>query len=360
MKIPIFLLTHLLICLVASPCYGQVSRIDTLNSLRDIEEFIAEYNFIETDDFSLGYDYDFSYNTLSPEACKRCADSLGIYQPYVKEDLDHNGLTDLLVIGHNTFRTGVFIFMDYGEDSILLHSLTLNMPADCSLAKIIHQEEETQVLYYFGDSKKRNKKYPSINEGTRFLNQKLFTFKFGSWIEYNPEPGILHLKKIQFFTSHGHPKKISELIIRDDLNAEVINYYPGKKIPKSMRKYTSPIKYKDDRNYQPGKRIKPHTKVYMRMDPVDSTVYQQIVGLINYINFSQDPIFVTDKKLDAKDAQSLRITYENGQEYTIKLPYGFTSNHGLRQLAYLIERVFRESKWKYGERGPIMPPHYGY
>jgi len=88
-----------------------ISKIDSLGTESEVQSFIRSCSKSKEDhlsEFVLKAIQNFSesYHSINPNI-KKAADSLGINKSFYKGDFDHNGKTDLLIIGDDNTCYGI-------------------------------------------------------------------------------------------------------------------------------------------------------------------------------------------------------------------------------------------------------------
>jgi len=241
------------------------------------------------------------------EKCRKISDSLKV-QPWTKADFDHNGLTDLLVVG-NLFDHSVICILDKGG-RYELKPLTRRSFQDCTFPVV----EGNKIKYYF----------ESLPEwGKRSQQQKLeqitLVYRFGDFIEENPAPANHSIEKIEYTTTmcFGTCPVFSITIHPDHTatwNAEMYNKIKNKNVSGSFTTNITEDKYND------------------------------ITNLLNYIDFES---LRDSYSVNWTDDQSctLKITYDNGKVKSIN-DYGLTGTFGLNRLYQLLFALRGNQNWE--------------
>lgn len=139
----------------------------------------------------------------------KTADLLKINKAFYKADFDHNGLTDIMIIGTYYDNFYIFIAMDNGGNNFELKYLTTKYEETCLFPKII---DNNIIRYYY-------KWYPNrLTGGKSKLKYKDLVFKYNDFIEYNKDPQSHHIEKIEYNTTscYDHVRySVSLLTITD-------------------------------------------------------------------------------------------------------------------------------------------------
>ena len=277
----------------------EPSKIDRLNSKKDIEKFI----------FSI--DDGFEEFTL-------IADSLNV-QPFSKIDFDKNGSTDLLAIGtlptqiinHGDLvkdhRFHILVVMDYRKDSF----------------KMIHLIR--RVDYHFVVPK-------IVNDSIITLGQKTLIFKFGDFIEFNSHPKTYEIEKVEYQTTFCYgPCPVFRIEINNDKTAlfKASNFNSQSEI----------FLFGSSGKEKNSKEIKGVFRTVL-----GENSFSNIIGLLNYIDF---PNLEDNYSVDWTDDQSctLIITYNNGRKKFIN-DYGLIGTFGLDRLYQLFFELRFNQNWK--------------
>lgn len=151
----------------------SISRPEEVEALvRSIEKRFARFQvntalaFEEKNCFSLAY--------------------LSKVKPITKADFDKNGYTDLLVIGEQEKTPTILTLMGSGDNKVSIRLITAGRSRRCSLAKVITEGDDTFIEYrYF-------KAYSALMDSAKLI------FRFGDFVEYNPNPKVYNIEKIEY------------------------------------------------------------------------------------------------------------------------------------------------------------------
>jgi len=242
-------------------------------------------------------------------------------QPFSKGDFDKNGLTDLLAMGgfpvyfigsetiKREFDDRIFVVMNFGKDSLEIKSLTKGMGHNHNLA------------------------FPKIvNDTIITIGQRNLIFKFGDFIELNPNPKNYEIEKIEYQTTHcfGTCPVFSIEINKDKTGLFEASDYNSE----------TGISIVDlDRKKNNSKEIKGTFRAIIKDDS-----FSEIINLVNYIDF---PTLKDHYSVDWTDDQTciLKITYNNGQTKELE-HYGLIGSYGLARLYQLFFELRFNQIWK--------------
>lgn len=258
------------------------NRIDSLMTSKDIEDFILNDSnkinyFLKVED-KINYDL----------YCDNIADTLNIKKNWWKSDFDNNGLTDLLVIGNTSDGPKTICILDQGNGFKSKSISKGELYEKCSFSKVKDNSIEYQsvkVLDRYGNLSK--------------LIKENLVYKFGDFIEENPNPKRHHILKIEFQEGGSHWD-------RSTIKIEIIS---NRDIAWTINDYES-------------------SKVYNSRLSKES--FKEIVDLLNYIDFENLNDEYSVAYSDA-GTTTLKITYDNLKIKNIN-DYGGMGTRGLRKL----------------------------
>ncbi|MBU2929623.1 hypothetical protein [Winogradskyella psychrotolerans] len=325
------------------------SKIDSLNSKEKVEEYIRGLSFPIIENFEL-QKLDLTHNFLEKFELKKIADfnrefdsitkiiadSLNISKSFYLMDIDNNGFTDLIIIGddkgcnggHDGFDQScdfsAYCFMNFGNNNI--------KPIDLILENSVHKS----IVPKFS----KNKGLPllEIHEPAEFnwkkektSSYKMFelTYEFGSLIEYNDNPQIYDIEKVEFKTeTSGYKHPHFEILIKNDQTALLDAKY-GNSIYENTKVY-----FRD---------TIPELKGKFRTN-IKNNDYDNLVNILNYIDFPNMEHQYSINRLHTRNC-SLKITYNNGKVKEIK-DYGMVGTYGLRKIYELLFDFRFNQNWK--------------
>ena len=306
-----FLFTLLLIASQTVSGQHIRSKIDSLNSNAAVEKLIRSFDK-DYQRFSLKPITEFNGRFGTNDLCKNIADSLKITQSFYKADFDKNGYTDLLAIGEY-YDFHLFVVMNYGHDSLQLNNLTRRTFQYCTFPKILN---DTIIRYYYMSPSDWRRK-----DTTTSLEYSDLIFKYGDFIEYNPQPAKLAIEKIEYQTTicFGTCPQF-DISIENDRSAVF------KALAYNWESSSS-------------KEIKGTFKTILKSDAFD-----EITGLLNYVDF---PGLKDDYAVNWTDDQTctLTITYDGGKVKKIS-DYGLIGTFGLDRLYQLLFALRFNQHWE--------------
>lgn len=303
LAIAIFLLLQLLLVRASAQVSHTLNFIDSIASAKQITDIIGKAND-RYKDFKVNVNLDFVYSSD-----KRNTDSLKI-KPWLKADFDHNGLTDLLVVG-TLGGDAVLCVLDKGDHYQII-PITRRTFSRSSFPVV----ENGRITYYY--------KSPAGSNVVETSTQKKFSkiilvYKFGDFIEENLEAVDHRIEKIQFSTSSCYgPCPIFRLAIKSDRRAQ----WFAKSNNEISKKYFQ------------GSYL---TKVAQNN-------FDELVDLLNYIDF---PNLKENYEVNWTDVQTstLRITYDGGKVKLIK-DYGLIGTYGLDRFYEMMFDLRKNQIWK--------------
>lgn len=146
-------------------------------------------------------------------------------QPWTKADFDHNGLTDLLVLGSENYRY-LFCIMDL--DSVYkIIDLSRDNNYDCNFPVV----RDDKIVYYFEeppDYDKAEKHWQNYWEKIRHLEHITLVYKFGDFVEENPAPVHHDIQQLIFIMKGcWGPCPIFQMTIEQDGSVvlDVLEYF---------------------------------------------------------------------------------------------------------------------------------------
>jgi len=287
----------------------QNSKIDSIKTEQDAENLIRSfgenYKYFKIQKIS-----DFKEEFGSYGYCEKIADSLNLKKSFYKADFDHNGLTDILVIG-NYYDFNIFIVLDFGDNNLKLNRLTRDH-RKCTFPVI---KENSLIDYYF-----MSQPLWFTKEEPKLLKRQL-VYHFDDFIEYNAELKKYNIEKIEYRATmcFGTCPAFYITIEKD-------------------RKGT----LKAD-----GYNINPLTKKEIKGKfnaKIDIQHFNEIINLLNYLDF---PNLEDNYSISVTDYPTsyLTITYDNGKTKSIK-DYGQNGTFGLRRVYKFFSDLRFNQDWK--------------
>jgi len=293
----------------AQVAYDSSSPIRHPNAIDDIQTSSQIEKLLKKTE---RYYADFHVTDLSTSSdkCKRLSDSVHAV-PYFKADFDHNGYTDLIVIGYWGRDPFVLCMLDSGKENPTVIRLTQGHFNECSFPVLTSAGTSPAVDYYYF----RQPDGLHITDSSGVIEHKKLLFMYGGFVEYNPTPVDYKIEKIEYESTmcYGRCPAFKMTI---DSNRDAI-YEP---IQFNIQK---PGKYRGQ---------------------IDKEAYGAIENLLNYTNFA---MLNDSYRVGWTDDQTsiLKITYDNGKVKTIQ-DYGLIATFGLSQVYKLLLNLRGSQSWK--------------
>lgn len=305
----------LLILLIHQNSFSQKfpSHIDSLKTEKEVENLINSI-MNEQKPITIKKIADFQEENGSNNFCKRIADSLDIKQSFYTADFDHNGYADLMAFGDH-YDFSIFIVMNYGKDSLKVNRLTRRSFQNCTFPKI---KNDSIIQYHYMSE-------PDLDsddiEKPKLMKKDL-VFKFGDFIEYNPNPNSYSIEKIEYQTGacFGTCPKFYISIDQNRNGLFKAEYYNTNKA-KSNKEIVGTFKTLVTKNN-----------------------YDEIIHLLNYIDFPKLQDWYSVNWTDDHSSR-LKITYNNGKVKEIN-DYGLIGTYGLDRIYSLLFDLRFNQDWK--------------
>jgi len=291
------------------------SLIDTLSNENAVELFIRNIDD-NHQTFVIKKVSDFDYNNGKfSNHCKAISDSLRVNKSYYKADFDQNGLTDILVIGVNyDFET--LVVLDYNKGNYKAIRLSRRPFTSCEIP-VVSDIEGIPIIEYF---KFVNGGFTDNLDNVE-LKKSVLIYKFGDFIEYNKNPGVRHISRVDFKTSACYGMcPIFELVIKPN----------GKSVFKAERFNVEILNEKEVKG-----------KFVVKIQESD---FKEITELLNYLDFEELENSYMASWTDDQTS-TLKITYDNGKVKTI-YDYGLIGTYGLDRLYELLFDLRFNQEWK--------------
>ncbi len=239
---------------------------------------------------------------------RHIADSLGV-KPLVKADFDHNGYTDMMVMGHNSINGNrVKVVMDEGGDKFSIRELSKDF--DTEIFPVFQYIDQRPCIIVY-----RTGSFDWFKAQTEnILRADTLIYRFGDFIELNRHPAAHHIEKLEYETSPCFG------------TCPVFNIKINKR---RMATYT-PIMY-DDSHHSSQARI-------------DSASYTELVNLLNYIDFEK---LDSDYRVQVTDQPgcTLTIRYDDGKVKRIH-DYPMQGTKGLMRVYDMFFRFRKNEDWE--------------
>ena len=309
----------------------NLSEIDSLKTEAEIEKYIGEkdtmFKIFELKNIqNLKPRYSSQSEIYSLNT--KLANKVNVKYSYVKADFDNNGYTDLLAIGDNKTNDGnnpnsnfdipftkdfnTIVLMNYSTNKTKFYDLNKDFYFPI-VPKVSYVNSQPFIMVY----KQKIKRFCGL-KGKEESKSKL-TFKFDSFVEYNPEPKSYNIEKIEFSTTPCMGQcPIYNFEINEDKSA----------------KFSSELFYAS-RDWKNVKYLK---------TTISENEYNDLKSILNYIDFVK---LNDDYNVNWTDDRSsiLKITYNNGKVKTIK-DYGLLGTYGLQRVYEMIIKLKTTHNWK--------------
>ncbi|RYZ27969.1 MAG: hypothetical protein EOO10_11065 [Chitinophagaceae bacterium] len=279
--------------------------IDSIQTAQQIQKLIlrADKRF---DGFKVNATLKFS-----EKECQNLSDSLKI-KPWTKADFDCNGLTDLLVVG-SWSDPAIICILDKGGDRFELKRITRRSFQDCTFPLVGKNNDLIAIEYFF-------QSYPERDNWNkpRQLERKTLIYKFGDFIEANPNPSAHRIEKVEYSTTMCYGTcPVFKVVINADKTA---------------------VWHAEEYNEIGGKEVKGNFKT-----TIDQQRFKEIIDLLNYVDFerlkSNYAVTWTDDQ-----TSTLIITYDGGKTKSIT-DYGLIGTYGLDRVYQLLFELRENQNW---------------
>lgn len=272
------------------------NKIDSLNSAKDVQEFL------NNEKNKINYYLDVEDKIDYDRYCALIADSLNLKQNWEKADFDNNGLTDLLVTGKISEGPKTIYILDKGDHFESKNLSKGGLYEQCSFSIV----KDHKIEYH---SVKILNRYGFIKRLTENL-----VYKFGEFIEENKAPERHNILEIQFENSGSHWNTFV-------LKMEIVSNRDVTWISRNDGFLTS--------------------GVYTAKISQDK--FKEIVDLLNYINFEN---LADEYEVGYSDAATtyLKVTYDNLKVKNIR-DSGGMGTRGLRKLYDILNDLKGNQQW---------------
>ena len=281
------------------PLIGFANGIDSLQTDADVYRFLVKLDSRNKPD-SVN-----AYNSMYAEAYERkVADSLHV-KLWQKTDFNNDGQTDLLVCAFNGSSSRLLaVVSNNGKYKIV--NLTDGLGGlygyPAIFFPVIKKDKKNTTIFVYFKSGRRN----TVNEqfpvnGAFELNCIKLVYKFNSFTELNSNPTMHTIQNLTF--SGGGGLMGGDVKLSVDSKREVVYAYSG-------------ISGNPGGTYS---------------GTIDTATYNELVSILNYINFPEMPDRFYKNVIDAV-AYYLSITYDNGKIKKIQDYPAGESNYGLNLL----------------------------
>jgi len=299
----------------------KLSKIDSLKTKDNVQEFVRMFN-TRYEEFELRKIQDFDRDYKTDSITKIIANKLGITKSYYKTDFDHNGYTDLLVIGDNKDCWGEkscsfnsMVIMNFGNDS--LKYVNIVRDRHTSIVPTIEKRKDETILIINNPDQIswKNEKYKDGSIDS-------LVYRNGDFIEYNPKVVKHSIERIEFSTGPCFGTcPIFSLTLsingKSEFTAEAYNFGDDSYDENVDGKYICNLEEKK---------------------------WNELTELINYIDFAN---LEKDYAVNWTDDQSctLKIVYDGNKIKEIR-DYGLIGTFGLKKLYEQLFELRFNQNWK--------------
>src|SRR5690606_38777646 len=283
----------------------QNNYIDSIQNAKEIESLIVKIN-PRFKEFEVNESMTFD-DRYSGENYHQIADSLNI-QPWTKADFDHNGLTDILVIG-KFYGNYVICILDNGG-KYEIYPITKGLFKANSFPIV----EDNKIKYYCENESDRIYLDKPIK-----LEESTLIYQFGDFIEENTTPAKHKIEKIEYETTGCYGIcPIFSLTINADQSAEW-----------------------EAKRYNKIKNEEVEEKFHSN---ITEDNWNELIDLLNYIDFEKLNDNYSVKWTD-NQSSTLKITYDNGKVKSIQ-EYGLVGTFGLSRVYEILFDLRENQKWE--------------
>jgi hypothetical protein len=269
------------------------NKIDEIKNDADIDKLLESINKKQFEVFIVKENLE-----IKNQKCRELAESVQA-KSWTKADFDNNGYTDILIIGDN-YGLSSIVILDKGNNNFEIKALTKGIFPSCSFPVVQNKKPQPVIFYYTDESSEAH---------------KTLIYKFGDFVEINDSPKTHRIEEIEYKTSGCFGTcPIFELTI--DSNHQAVY---------------KPIAF--------NKKKKGTFKGTIR-----SFEYDELVGLLNYIDFAD---LRDSYSVNWTDDQSsfLSITYDDGKVKKIN-DYGLIGTFGLSRVYKILFDLRENQSWK--------------
>ncbi len=293
----------MIISVLSSVCFSsqnhkKTNKIDSLQNVEDIQKFIGEKST--------------EYITVSEQLqyndqCRSTADSLN-FKPWIKDDFDQNGLTDLLITGNTSNGPKTICILDMGNEFITRKITQGSLYETCAFVTA----KDHKIEY------KSNRLLSRLGYFSNLKTDHLI-YKFGEFIEENRNPKRHNILEIEFSASSCYgscPSFTLKIVSNRD-----IEWIAGPDNTVNFQKYSGHYRSK-----------------------LSQEQYKDLLEILDYIDFEN-----LDENYSVAYSDSatgtLKITYDNLKTKKIS-DYGMMGTRGLKKLYNVLFDLRGSIEWK--------------
>ncbi|MCB2407971.1 hypothetical protein [Hymenobacter lucidus] len=296
-------------CFLMSRAHGQAmpSKIDVAATDAEVQALVNSVNeYYKT--FTVSSALVFEDKRVSKQYRKA-----GV-KAWAKADFDGNGYTDLIVIGLHHKRSKVLCVLDSGNNQFYVEPFSRQFRRVAAVPEISLVGSMPLLSYYdFGK--------PDYND-KRLKGRQNFvlTHRFGGFIEYNAKPQIYNIENIEYESYSVYHTSRRIILSVDSLRNATHSFEEYNILDKANKVFEK------------------------RQTTINIQDYQQLVGLLNYLNF---PVIKESYEMSINHVPHgyLTITYDGGKVKRIS-DEGQQGTFGLQQVYVLLHKLRRTQSWQ--------------
>jgi hypothetical protein len=235
-------------------------------------------------------------------------------------DFDNNGEIDIMAFGQYSELEMSVIMIALNFDStysirkIYLGDGIFSSPTSLPIIDTIDSINVIKLVSKVSRVFEPNTISPSGKTEYSIINSKFLTYKFGTFIEYNPTPTQYQINRVEYSTDmcYGECPVFDLTIIRDSTW-----FYSAKKFNKKKGRF----------------KTKPDLEQFSKLEEI-----------LNYSDFENLDSSYSVNWTDEQTAK-MKIVYENNKSVMIK-DYGLQGTYGLIEIYNLLFDIKENMKWK--------------
>ncbi|MGE8556309.1 MAG: DUF6438 domain-containing protein [Chryseobacterium jejuense] len=284
---------------ILSQNHKKTNKIDSLQTVEDIQKFIEEKNI----DYTITVSDKLQYS----DQCKSTGDSLN-FRPWIKEDFDQNGLTDLLLTGNTKDGPKTICILDMGNEFNTKKITRGSLYEPCAFVTT----KEGKIEY-------KSEKILSRNGYFSNLQTDYLMYKFGEFIEENRNPKRHNILEIEFDASPCYGKCASFTL--KILSNRDVEWLAKRDNHVNFHDYSGAYKAK-----------------------ISQEQYKELTEILNYIDFENLDENYSVGHTDSATG-TLKVTYDNLKTKNIS-DYGMMGTRGLQKLYKILFDLRGSAEWK--------------
>lgn len=284
---------------IFSQNHKKINKIDSLQTAEDIQKFIEEKNI----DYTITVSDKLQYS----DQCRSVGDSLN-FRPWIKEDFDQNGLTDLLLTGNTKDGPKTICILDMGNEFNTKKITRGNLYEPCAFVTA----KDGRIEY-------KSEKILSRNGYSSSLQTDHLIYKFGEFIEENSNPKRHNILEIEFNASSCYGKCPS-FMLKIISNRDIV-WLAKSDNNVNFREYFGTYKSK-----------------------LSQEQYEELTDILNYIDFENLDENYSVGYTDSATG-TLKVTYDTLKTKNIR-DYGMMGTRGLQKLYKILFGLRGSVEWK--------------